>query len=182
MKKVMKKLIPAILIGVLAVSLTACGGNSGGSGSGGGSSSGGSGSKLTTYTFDGFTAQLPKGDVDDMEGFVAYYYNDNFMMSALKEDAETFAGYNANIDDYTLEDYAEMVEYANGVEDSFELDEKGNLSITYQREAEGRNFFYYSTVKQGTQSFWVITFACFDGEEGTYLPQFKEYASLLEFD
>ena len=181
MRKVLKKLIPAILIGVLAAGLAACGGSGGGSSSGG--SSGGSSSKLTTYIFDGFTAQLPKGEVDDMEGFVAYYYNDNFMMSALKEDQDTFGQYGADINDYTLEDYAELVLYANEIDDdTFQEDEYGNLYITYERESGGQDFFYYSTVKEGTQSFWVITFACFDGEEGTYLPQFKEYASLLEFD
>lgn len=174
MKKLTKKLLAAALCVITAVSLAACGGGSG---------SGSKEEKLQSYTFEDLTVQLPKGETEEQDGFQAFYTNgDKFMMSGIREDAELFASLGYDINDVTLEDYAGFVQQGNGLTDAFQKDEYGNLYVTYNRTIDGNDFFYYSTVKQGTNCFWVVSFACLSKNEATYLPKFMNYASQITVD
>ena len=139
---------------------------------------------LESYSYsEGISLMMEEGMArQDTEDFTIYAYSNTAMFAAIKEDASVFSGAGLDIADYDLEEYAGIVQQGNGLDASFAKDEAGNLSVTYNSNQNGTDFFYYATVKQGSDSFWVVTFACFAEDEATYLPQFKIWAATINCD
>lgn len=138
---------------------------------------------LSFYSYDGVSLFMEDGMVEsEGEGFTVYAYSNTSMFAGIKEDASVFTDAGLDINDFTLEDYAEIVQNGNGLETPFAVDAAGNLSATYNSNQNGTDFFYYATVKQGTDAFWVFTFACFAEDEALYLPQFQLWASSMVLD
>lgn len=139
---------------------------------------------LDFYSFDeGIHLMMEKGmEESQADGFTAYALSDTAMFAAIKEDAAVFSDAGLDINDYDLEDYAAIVQQGNGVEEPFTEDIVGNLSVTYTSNQNGTDFFYYATVKEGTDCFWVITFACYAEDQDLYLPQFQVWGASIVTD
>ena len=139
---------------------------------------------LEFYTFpEGIHLMMEEGmEISESEGFTVYASDNNAMFAAVKEDSAVFESAGLDIDDYTLEEYAEIVQDGNNMEQPFEEDIVGNLSITYTSNQNGTDFFYYATVKEGTDCFWVVTFACFEEDKDTYLPEFQVWGASIVTD
>lgn len=161
----MKKFVCILAVIAAVLSFAACGGTS-----------------LTTYdTGTGLTAELPAGlTKQELSGAVVFSNND-FMMSALIETNETFTSLGVDPASFTIEDYADLVKSANtGVDIDFKKDAAGNYASPYENLSNGVKYFYYATIRKGTDGFWLINFACNVDEQDTYLPLFEQWSQSIK--
>lgn len=168
----MKKLIAALVAVLMVVSFAACGGKT---------TSKLDTADLETYEFDGLTIQMEKGmEIGSQEGFDAFASSTTCMMTGVKEGFDLFTSYGYDPENMTLEEYGELVAQANEqFNGDFSEDANGNLAVTYTYNVEGTNYYYHATVAKGTDSFWVITFACFEGDQSEYADQFEAWANTI---
>lgn len=135
-----------------------------------------------TYELIGVTP--PEGepltvDTTDMKEYTLECGLSFFGPSGLKEEkTEAMAGYMKSayhivmviredkngtvLENATAEEYGEMLSGSNGLT-PFIRDSYGNLATTYtaRSEKEGNeDFYYYVTVKEGADCFWLIQFVC----------------------
>ena len=129
----------------------------------------------------GLTVVMPEGMQDlKQEGFVMSYADNHALMTAVREGFAEYADYGLDLENMTIEEYAELCQEANGIADPFALDENGNYYVTYKEEIDGDTFFYHCTLRKGSDAFWVVTFACLEGEMGIYKTKFFEWSNTIE--
>ena len=112
----------------------------------------------------------------------AFYANSSYMMAAHADTFEMFKSYGADASAYSLKDYADLVKKANNFEGGFSEDSYGNLRITYERNVGETPYFYYSTVRKGSDAFWLIHFSCLDAARAEYEPLFELFAATIKVD
>lgn len=136
--------------------------------------------ELQWYSKDGLTINLPKDLKEEtLEGFNYYLYGSNFMFSALKEDFGLFDQLGIDANNTTVEDYGALIQQFNELEEGFEADGYNNLCITYTSEVDGEEYFYYTTVRKGTDAFWLVTFSSYNDEKDIYQPLFEKWANTI---
>ncbi len=118
----------------------------------------------------------------ESNGLTTFYANEKYMVAALREGFEIFDGHGLDTKNMTLEDYADLVKRANEYENDFTPDSYGNLRITYTSDVGGTDYFYYSTVRKGSDAFWLIHFACLDSDRATFEPIFEMLGNTAEVD
>ena len=133
----------------------------------------------------GLKLQLPENmtaaDADGT-GFSAIYNNNTAAVSIVREGYDDYAEMGMDISAITLEEYQELVVEANGLTESFQSAPNGQPYITYTREAEGDTFFYYTTLRKGSDAFWIVNYNCFADQQNTYLSQFESWAETIVVD
>ncbi|MDO4566502.1 MAG: hypothetical protein Q4B42_04150 [Oscillospiraceae bacterium] len=182
MKK--KLCLTLAIICLFTLALSAC---SGGAASAGdaepAASAAESGSEeLVSYdTGLGLTIKMKAGmERDEVEGLSVFYSADDCMMSGIRETFEDFSAVGLDGAATTLEEYAELVKQANALENDFETGPGGKPFITYTRNINGDDFFYYTMLLKGSDAFWTISFASLDSEQGEFLPQFEAWSASAE--
>ena len=75
----------------------------------------------------------------------------------------------------TLEEYAELSATAYALDPGYAADANGNLVTTYNADVDGTNFFYYTTLRQGSDCFWTINFACEDAKKAEFTDLFTQW-------
>ena len=113
-------------------------------------------------------------------GLTTFYATGKYMMAALQETFKTFDALGADLRDYTIEQYAALVKEANDYEGDFTPDSYGNLRITYSRNVDDTQYFYYSTVRKAPDAFWLIHFACLESDKEAYEPVFEMLGNTIE--
>lgn len=114
---------------------------------------------MKEYTLEcGLTFFGPKGlKEEETEAMAGYMRSGYHIVMVIREDKAGTVLENA-----TAEEYGEMLAGSNGLT-PFIRDRYGNLATTYtaRNEKEGKeDFFYYVTVKEGADCFWLIQFVC----------------------
>ncbi len=84
----------------------------------------------------------------------------------------------------SLEDYAKVVLLNNKLpEDSARSADSGEyLYFTYERTANGKDFFYTAVLLKGTDAFWICNFACETSNKKSYSKTFLEWAETIRVD
>ena len=81
----------------------------------------------------------------------------------------------------TVEDYAKAVLANNQVD--YEIQTKDDLTyFTYENEANGKTFFYLSSLYKADDAFWLINFACDKNNRDKYETLFLKWASTVKFE
>ncbi len=114
------------------------------------------------------------------ENFAAFYHSDTCMLTGLRESFEMLEDAGVCDENTTLEEYIKIIEQNNGIK--FEPDSYGNMSACYENDVNGQTFFYYSTVRKAPDAFWLLSFACKESEQKTYLPRFEMWANSVRVD
>ncbi|MBQ9988623.1 MAG: hypothetical protein IJP30_02685 [Clostridia bacterium] len=167
MKKTSIRLFTLLLSMIAVISLAACGG------------SGSSEPELKTYTTElGLTAKLPEGFTVSVDDQTVSILNEKkgAMLYAIRESFDLFASY--NVPEMSLDEYAELVQRANS-SDAFTPDANGNPHITYEKLVNGKYYYYYSTVRKGSDAYWVISFTCLSENKADFADIFVEWADLV---
>lgn len=113
------------------------------------------------------------------EGFTQGYESNSAVMFALKEDFAGFAGF----EDYSLEDYAQLVAQANHVDPSTVKTGQGFLYYSFVNQgSDGTEFYYVATLHKGTDAFWLIQFATPAADQDKMHDQFLTWAGSVRFD
>lgn len=111
--------------------------------------------------------------------FVAAYGTEEVSVFILKEEFSISQGF----EDYTLEQYAEMMIEANGLTTA-ELGYKDELTyFTYNAEntETDKNIVYYSYVYKSDNAFWAVQFAVEDKNVEKYEKQIFKWAKTVKF-
>ena len=114
---------------------------------------------MKEYTMDcGLTFFGPSGMKEEETEAMAGYMKGNYhLVMVIREDKVGTVLENA-----TAEEYAAMLASGNDL-DPFVYDTYGNLATTYTAEGyedANEDFFYYVTVKEGTDCIWLIQIVC----------------------
>lgn len=114
---------------------------------------------MKEYTMEcGLTFFGPKGLKEEKTEAMAGYMKSGYhIVMVIREEKSGTVLENA-----TPEEYGEMLAGSNGLT-PFRFDRYGNLATTYtaKSEKEGKeDFFYYVTVKESSECFWLIQFVC----------------------
>ena len=110
----------------------------------------------------------------DVEGFTACLTNEEVMILILEERKDDYGLYGL-----TLEDYAALYE-EYGIITGFSYDLYGNLAATFTSEVDGGvEYFYYATVKNTGDSFWLIQMACLSDMAPSYVESFTQWGATI---
>lgn len=81
---------------------------------------------------------------------------------------------------FCLEEYAHAVTSANGLEDCT-LDAYGNLGTVFTREdSQGVSYFYYMTVKESRDAFWICQITCPEEQASRKAEDFHRWSATLD--
>jgi len=139
-----------------------------------------SGNSVLYSNDTGLTIIMPEGMKSfSADGFAMAYHADDVMMSAVKENFSDYTELELNLEAMRIEEYAQLTQEINGLEHPFTADESGNFFVTYNAHIDGQDFFYYSTIRKGTDAFWVVTFACPEKHSIDYLPAFEIWSTSI---
>lgn len=106
----------------------------------------------------------------DMDGYDAFVTDNQLVLVLLKE--EKYEG-------WTLDDYAAAVAEANAI-DAFALNEAGIPAASYTAEVEGLCYYFYLTVHETEDAFWLCQFYTVESLVDAYLPSFPAWSASLK--
>ena len=135
----------------------------------------GSDTKEKVFTKSGMVITLTS-DFEEQEIVTqtALYVSQKAIVTVLKEDGSA-------IPDYGIKDYAELVCRLNKLDDDKVVLKDGYAEFTYEKEVNGKDFYYYARcIKNGTD-FWLIQFACETKNAEAYAETFDHWASSVRF-
>lgn len=112
-----------------------------------------------TFSKDGLSITLTEDFIEqEIEPFTATYATSKYFVSTLKEDFSVFEQAEISTD-ISENEYAKIVMENNKIEgEPKETD--GIITFSYENDDSGEAFSYLTTVKKGTNAFWVIQLAC----------------------
>ena len=132
--------------------------------------------KDKSFSKAGMTITLDSDFVEqDIVTQTAYYVSQKAIVTALKEDGSTIAN-------YTVEDYAELVCEVNKLDDDTVAVKNGYAEFTYEKELNGKDYYYYARCFKNGTDFWLFQFACETKNTEEYKPIFEKWASSVTFD
>lgn len=141
----------------------------------------GSENKEQTYKSNGVQVTMNEGFTEkSLASTTVNLESDEALFSALKEtfDSLSAVGIDQNS---TVEDYAKAVLANNQVD--YEIQTKDDLTyFTYENEANGKTFFYLSSLYKADDAFWLINFACDKNNRDKYEILFLKWASTVKFE
>ena len=107
-----------------------------------------------------------------------YYFSEECMVSVKMVGFEELEEDGTGNADTTLEEYIKIVE-SNNEDITFTEDDYGNPSVVYSAEKDKERFTYYSTVRKGSEAFWLVNFSCMEEDQDKMLPQFELWGSTI---
>lgn len=136
----------------------------------------------TQYQVENLTITMPKGfEPLEADDYNACYYNNEIVAIFLKESFAEYAGLVDGMEDWTVEDYAELAASSNGGYDIKTRD--GIPYFTYEADNEEAKemFTYLVTSFKEPEGFWMVQFACPTDEYAKFEPSFFEWAKSVQF-
>lgn len=116
----------------------------------------------------------------DIDGYEAYFYNDDISFAAIKDPFTVLQsrGWD-NPTEKTLEDYGKRISGFNDLQE-FTKDKYNNLHVTYVWEYGGINYYYYTTIRKTSDAFWLINFCATEDQKDDYAKWFVKWANTIE--
>lgn len=136
--------------------------------------------KEKTFSSNGMTVTLTdEFRESNAQPYTVVYDSKNVAVFALREAFTLAAGF----EDYTLEQYADLVIQANKLGLAEVKTDEGLTYFTYSfTNPETKDVYqYYSYVYKTDDAFWLVQFATLDKNVEKYAPQITEWAKSVEF-
>lgn len=132
------------------------------------------------YSVNGINVTMDDDFVEkENVSYTTYLLSDKAMFLALKEDFTTLS--QIGIDNNSkLEDYANIIKKTNNLTNEFKK-ENNFMYTTYEKQINGKNYFYLAAVYKAKDAFWLVNFACVDKDKDKYMPKFIEWTKTVEF-
>lgn len=117
---------------------------------------------------------------NDVSGYTVVYDSSDIAVFALKEEFALLDGF----EDYSLEDYAEMVKKANNVQ-STDI-ETGTGLTGFEYDAMNTEtqveYHYFTYVYKSTDAFWFVQFCTATENKDIYAEQITQWAQSVSFE
>lgn len=85
------------------------------------------------------------------------------------------------LEDYSLEQYGDLVIQSNNMADAQLKTENGVTYFTYTSDVSGTAYYYFATVHKGNDGFWLIQFATEEAQAEKYREDFFRWAASVRF-
>ncbi len=132
--------------------------------------------KDKSFTKAGMTITLTNAFTEqEIVTQTAYYVSQEAIVTALKEDGSTIAG-------YTVAEYADLVCRVNNLNNVNVTAKDGYAEFTYEKELSGKEYYYYARCFKNGTDFWLIQFACETKNTEKYTASFEKWASSVMFE
>lgn len=118
-------------------------------------------------------------ETESYQGLDEVFVSNTAIVLVLKEEFALLEG----LEDYTLQQYGELVIENNGLTGTSELEEiEGLLYFDYENNnIDNITNYYFATIFKSDEAFWLIQFAVPAEEAESSLPQFIEWAKTITF-
>ncbi len=128
------------------------------------------------FSKDGLTITLTDSFREThYENYTACYESSSAAVFAIKESFDLLDG----LEDYTLEQYAELVKTSNSSKMPSEItnvDELTTFEYSFYNTEEDATFKYFTVVYKGVDAFWTIQFCCDQEDYEILKSEFIKYA------
>ncbi len=113
-----------------------------------------------------------------VEGYTGCYESLFASAFVLKEPFDSFEGF----EDYTIEDYEQLVLKANASKNpvSSELEGMPVMEYAFYNEEVDVDYRYYAVMLKGADAFFMVQFACAEEYYEEFKPHFEEWAKSAE--
>lgn len=113
------------------------------------------------------------------QGFTQCFESNTVAVFTLEEEFSLLPG----SENYSLEEYAELVAGNNGMDSTQLKQEQGVLFFEYVTQgSDGEDYYYMITLHRGGEGFWLIQFATPASNQHKLYDQFLTWASSVRFD
>ncbi|MBE6552652.1 MAG: hypothetical protein E7665_11080 [Ruminococcaceae bacterium] len=136
--------------------------------------------EVKAFSAEGMTITLTDSFSEgDFDGFTAVYGSRDVVVLTLREGFELMEG----LEDYTLDQYLDLVLQANGLSEENVKRTEGLTSFVYDftNPETNENFRYFSYVYKADDAFWTIQFAVLSDKADEHEQQIIQWASSVEF-
>ena len=161
----MKKLLSLVLVLVLLVALVSCGK-----------------AQPKTFTSSGMSITLTSAFKENpQEGYTTCYDSAKVAVFVLKESFSIQPG----VENLTLDEYAALVRQSNASKSPSEITTQDgiySMEYTFLNESENQTYSYYCTMFKSSDAFWLVQFACKEGDYASYKETFLNWAKTITFD
>jgi hypothetical protein len=132
------------------------------------------------FSVEGMTITLTDDfKAADYQGFTQCYESRSVAVCTLKEEFTLMPG----LEDYTLDDYAQLVCQTNQVDPAELETNRGVVYFDYVTQGnDGRDYYYMVTMHKGNDAFWLVEFATPSSNQSKMYPQFLSWAVSITFE
>ena len=123
---------------------------------------------MTITLTDEFTEQ-------ELVTHTAYYVSQKAIVVILKEN-------DSRLNQYDVEEYAELVCQAYDFDSNTIKVKNDYAELTYEKELNGKEYYYYYRCYKNGNDFWSIQFACETKNTEEFQPIFEKWANTTRFD
>ncbi len=133
------------------------------------------------YDLKGIKVTLEEGlKEQELEGQTLYLQGLDIEFSALKETFEDLSKSDITKDS-TETDYAKKVIESNKLNSEI-ITKDDTTYFTYEKELNGKKYFYLASVHKSDDAFWLIHYACLSKNKEKYEPKFLTWDKTVKFD
>lgn len=134
-----------------------------------------------TFTSNGMSITLTNEFREvSQEGYTVCYDSAKVAVLALEEPFDSMEGFA----DCTLEEYADMVFYSNGFDETITLQQEQGLPFfeyQYENSDNGKTYVYYTVLYKETDAFWMVQFAAEEADYEAFRANFPTWANSVSF-
>lgn len=133
-----------------------------------------------TFSSDGVNITLTEAFQEtDVEGFTVTYGSRDVAVFIIKEPFTLLDSF----EDYSLEQYADLVIQSNNLDTSQEKTNDGLITFEFNsvNPSTNENYHYFAYVFKSDDAFWLIQFSTLSENVDTYSEQIHEWAKSINF-
>ena len=161
----MKKLVSLILATVLLFAFASC-----------------AAAQPRDFSSQGMTITLPGTFKENTQaGYTVCYDSAKVAVFVLKEAFSMQPG----AENLTLDEYAELVRQSNASKSPSAITKQDgfhSMEYNFLNENENQTYSYYCAMFKAADAFWLIQFACKEGDYDSYKDTFADWAKTVKFD
>ena len=158
----MKKILSLVLTLVMLVTFASCGE-----------------ANPKNFSAQGMTVTLTDAFKENTQaGYTVCYESSEVAVFILKESFSLQAG----VENLTLDEYADLVRQSNASKSPTEIAKQDGfytMEYNFLNESENQTYSYYCTMFKGTDAFWLVQFACKEGDYASYKETFLNWAKTI---
>ena len=135
-----------------------------------------------TYSTNGFSITMDEVFYKkDLATATFYYESVDAALIGVKEYFKDLVDFDIN-ENSPLEDYAELVAYANEANYDFKTLNDNTIYFSYEKNISDKDYFYMAAITKGSDSFWLITLFCDKKNKDEFIPKFEKWLNTIEVE
>ena len=135
-----------------------------------------------TFSAQGMSLTLTSAFKENTQaGYTVCYESSKVAVFILKESFSLQPG----LENLMLDEYAELVRQSNASKSPSAIEKQDgfhSMEYDFLNEKENQTYSYFCSMFKGPDAFWLVQFACKDGDYDAYRDTFMDWAKTVTFD